>query len=415
MREVMLKAQQVKDAAPQLALLSSRIKDQALRAMAQGLLDAAEQIKEANGQDVQAAKDAGRPDAFVERLTLTDKRIREMAEGLEQVAALPDPVGETVSAWKRPNGLEVAQVRVPLGVLGIIYESRPNVTADAVGLSLKTGNGVVLRGGSEAIHSNRIIRRLLADAAYANGIPQGVIALIEDTDRKSVVEMMKLNGVIDVLIPRGGAGLIRTVVENATVPVIETGVGNCHVYVDAECDPEMAVSITVNAKTHRPSVCNAAESLLVDSAAAARLLPVLAQALMEKGVSLRGCPRACSLVPQMTRAEEADWETEYLDLIMAVKVVDGLEEAITHINRYGSKHSEAIVTTNYFKGRRFVQAVDAAAVYINASTRFTDGFEFGFGAEIGISTQKLHARGPMGLKELTTIKYIVQGTGQTRT
>ena len=414
MREVMLKAQQVKDAAPQLALLSSSIKDQALRAMAQGLLDAAEQIKDANGQDVQAAKDAGRPDAFLERLTLTDKRIREMAEGLEQVAALPDPVGETLAAWKRPNGLEVAQVRVPLGVLGIIYESRPNVTADAVGLSLKTGNGVVLRGGSEALHSNRIITQLLADAAYANGIPPGVIALIEDTDRKSVVEMMKLNGIIDVLIPRGGAGLIRTVVENATVPVIETGIGNCHVYVDAECDPEMAVSITVNSKTHRPSVCNAAESLLVDSACAAQLLPVIAQALMEKGVSLRGCTRACSLVPQMTRAEEADWETEYLDLIMAVKVVDGLEEAIAHINRYGSRHSEAIVTTNYFKSRRFVQAVDAAAVYINASTRFTDGFEFGFGAEIGISTQKLHARGPMGLKELTTIKYIVQGTGQIR-
>lgn len=414
MREVMLKAQQVKDAAPQLALLSSSIKDQALRAMAQGLLDAAEQIKDANGQDVQAAKDAGRPDAFLERLMLTDKRIREMAEGLEQVAALPDPVGETLAAWKRPNGLEVAQVRVPLGVLGIIYESRPNVTADAVGLSLKTGNGVVLRGGSEALHSNRIITQLLADAAYANGIPPGVIALIEDTDRKSVVEMMKLNGIIDVLIPRGGAGLIRTVVENATVPVIETGIGNCHVYVDAECDPEMAVSITVNSKTHRPSVCNAAESLLVDSACAAQLLPVIAQALMEKGVSLRGCTRACSLVPQMTRAEEADWETEYLDLIMAVKVVDGLEEAIAHINRYGSRHSEAIVTTNYFKSRRFVQAVDAAAVYINASTRFTDGFEFGFGAEIGISTQKLHARGPMGLKELTTIKYIVQGTGQIR-
>ncbi len=414
MSEVVSKAKMVKKASASLSILSSMVKDQALLNMAQSLLDQAEGIKEANQQDLQNARQGNRTEAFIERLTLGDKRIHEMADGLKQVAALPDPIGETLAAWKRPNGLDIAQRRVPLGVLGIIYESRPNVTADAIGLCIKTGNGVLLRGGSEAIHSNRVIAAILAEAAYCTGIPEGSIQLIEDTDRSSVMEMMKLNGLIDVLIPRGGAGLIRSVVENATVPVIETGIGNCHIYVEGECDWDMAEAIVVNAKTHRPSVCNAAETLLVDRSAAPLLLPRLAKALMDKGVTLRGCSESMALVPQMTPATKEDWETEYLDLIMAVKVVEGIDEAIAHINTYGSQHSEAIVTTNYFKGQRFVQEVDAAAVYINASTRFTDGFEFGFGAEIGISTQKLHARGPMGLKELTTIKYVIYGSGQIR-
>jgi glutamate-5-semialdehyde dehydrogenase len=414
MSEVRLKAQRAKDASADLSVLSSAVKDRALSMMADALLEHADAVKAANGLDLENARQIGRQDAFIERLTLNDKRINDMAEGLRLLMGLPDPIGETIAAWKRPNGLEIAQRRVPLGVIGIIYESRPNVTADAIGLCVKTGNAVVLRGGSEAINSNKEIAGILAAAACKAGIPEGSIQLIEDTDRNSVVELMKLNGIIDVLIPRGGAGLIKTVVENATVPIIETGVGNCHVYIDGECDSDMAISIVVNAKTNRPSVCNAAETLLVDRAVAPELLPSIAQALMDRGVELRGCPEAVRLMKSIIPAVEEDWSTEYLDLIMAVKVVDDIDEAIRHINRFGTKHSEAIVTTNYAKSRRFVDEVDAAAVYINASTRFTDGFEYGFGAEIGISTQKLHARGPMGLKELTTIKYIVSGDGQTR-
>ncbi|HHY82336.1 MAG TPA: glutamate-5-semialdehyde dehydrogenase [Clostridiales bacterium] len=414
MSEVLAKATQAKNAARHLASLSSQIKDMALEAMAAALESEADRILQENQKDVDAATAAGRPKAFIDRLTLNKKRISDMAEGLRQIKALPDPIGETISAWTRPNGLEVAQRRVPLGVVGIIYESRPNVTADAIGLCIKTANAVVLRGGSEAINSNQAISSVMARAACKAGIPEGSIQLICDTDRKSVIELMQLNGIIDVLIPRGGAGLIRTVVENSRIPVIETGVGNCHVYVDSECDPEMAVNIVVNAKTQRPGVCNAAEKLLIDKKAAPELLPVIAQKLREAGVELRGCPEAARYVDGLIPAAEEDWYTEYLDLIMAVKVVDGIDEAISHISKYGTKHSEAIVTTNYFKGRRFTQEVDAAAVYVNASTRFTDGFEFGFGAEIGISTQKLHARGPMGLKELTTIKYVVLGNGQIR-
>jgi len=414
MSEVRNKSIEAKKASAKLASLSSSVKDAALESMAKALRSRMDFIIEENKRDVEAAIEAGRPKAMIDRLLLDEKRIRDMSEGLRQIKALPDPIGETVSGWTRPNGLQVMQRRVPMGVIGIIYESRPNVTADAIGLCIKTANAVVLRGGSEAINSNKAIAETLAEAAYEAGIPKGSIQLICDTDRSSVIELMQLTGIIDVLIPRGGAGLIRTVVDNSKVPVIETGVGNCHVYVDGECDQDMAVDIVVNAKTSRPGVCNAAETLLIDKKIAPQLLPVIAKKLREKGVELRGCHEACSLIDGMIPATEEDWHTEYLDLIMAVKVVDGVDEAISHISKYGTKHSEAIVTSNYFNGQKFIQEVDAAAVYINASTRFTDGFEFGFGAEIGISTQKLHARGPMGLKELTTIKYIVSGSGQVR-
>jgi len=414
MSEVRLKAISARKASVLLASLSSAVKDLALEAMAKALETDMNRILEENRKDVDAAVSSGRPKAFVDRLVLNEKRISDMAEGLRQIQALSDPIGETISGWVRPNGLEIAQRRVPMGVVGIIYESRPNVTADAIGLCIKTANAVVLKGGSEALHSNKAITDTLTKAAYEAGIPDGAIQIILDTDRSSVMELMQQNGIIDVLIPRGGAGLIKAVVENSRVPVIETGVGNCHVYVDGECDFEMAVNIVVNAKTHRPGVCNAAEKLLIDRYAAQKLLPVIAEQLRNKGVELRGCPETMQLVDDLVPATEEDWYTEYLDMVMSIKVVDGVEEAISHIAKYGSGHSESIVTANYHKGQKFTREVDAAAVYVNASTRFTDGFEFGFGAEIGISTQKLHARGPMGLKELTTIKYVILGNGQIR-
>ncbi|MBE3101515.1 MAG: glutamate-5-semialdehyde dehydrogenase [Firmicutes bacterium] len=414
MSEVVSKANSAKKASSGLVNLSSLIRNNALESMANALYDSIDLIIKENQKDVDLAIKSGRLNAFVDRLTLNEKRISDMADGLRNIKMLADPIGETISGWKRPNGLDIMKRRVPLGVVGIIYESRPNVTADAIGLCIKTANAVVLKGGSEAINSNRVITDIMSEAAYKAGVPEGAIQLICDTDRNSVMELMKLNGVIDVLIPRGGAGLIKTVVENATVPVIETGVGNCHVYIDGECDADMALNITVNAKTHRPGVCNAAEKLLIDRKVAADLLPGIAKALRDKGVELRGCSEAAQLIDDLIPASEEDWYTEYLDLIMAIKVVDGVDDAIAHINHYGTKHSEAIITTNYMKGQKFTQEVDAAAVYINASTRFTDGFEFGFGAEIGISTQKLHARGPMGLNELTTIKYVIHGNGQIR-
>jgi len=411
---VLEKAKKAKAAAAQLAKLSSSIKDKALEMMAQALEDQTDFLIQANKPDVEAAVRNGKPKAFVDRLTLNEKRIKDMADGLRVVKSLPDPVGEVVAMWRRPNGLLIGQRRVPLGVIGIIYESRPNVTADAAGLCLKTGNAVILRGGSEAIQSNKAIVKVLAQAAYEAGIPEGAIQLIEDTDRASARQLMRLNGLVDVLIPRGGAGLIKAVVEEATVPVIETGVGNCHVYVDGECDQDMAVKIIVNAKTQRPGVCNAAETLLVDKRIAVEFLPKAVKALREKGVEIRGCEKTLEIIPDAVPATPEDWDTEYLDYILAVKVVDGVDEAIRHIELHGTGHSEAIVTSNYFKAQKFLDEVDAAAVYVNASTRFTDGFEFGFGAEIGISTQKLHARGPMGLKELTTIKYVIYGNGQIR-
>ncbi|NLO83757.1 MAG: glutamate-5-semialdehyde dehydrogenase [Clostridiales bacterium] len=414
MNEVLEKAKLAKSAASKLAKLSTNVKDKALEMMAQALEAQAEFIIEANKLDVEAATQSGRHKAFIDRLTLNEQRIKAMADGLREIKQLPDPVGETVAMWKRPNGLQIAQRRVPLGVIGIIYESRPNVTADAAGLCLKTGNAVILRGSSEAIQSNKAIVKVLSQAASEAGVPKGAIQLIEDTDRASARQLMKLNGLVDVLIPRGGAGLIKAVIEEATVPVIETGVGNCHVYVDGQCDKDMAIKIVVNAKTQRPGVCNAAETLLVDRKIAAEFLPVVVKELREKGVEIRGCEKTLKIIPDAVPATQEDWNTEYLDYILAVKIVDGIDEAIAHIERHGSGHSEAIVTDNYFAAQRFLDEVDAAAVYVNASTRFTDGFEFGFGAEIGISTQKLHARGPMGLKELTTIKYVVYGNGQVR-
>ena len=413
MNEALQKAKLAKKAASGLAQLSTDVKDKALGMMAQALEEQAGYLMKANKLDVEAAVQSGKAKAFIDRLTLTEKRIKDMADGLRVIQNLQDPVGETVAMWKRPNGLRIGQRRVPLGVIGIIYESRPNVTADAAGLCLKAGNAVILRGGSEAIQSNKAIVKVLSQAAYEAGIPEGAIQLIEDTGRDSARQLMRLNGLVDVLIPRGGPSLIKAVIEEATVPVIETGVGNCHVYVDSECDQDMAVNITVNAKISRPAVCNAAETLLVDRKIAEEFLPVVVKELQENGVEVRGCAETLEIVPGVVPAAEEDWDTEYLDYIMAVKVVDGIDEAIEHIEKHGTGHSEAIVTNNYFKAQRFLDEIDAAAVFVNASTRFTDGFEFGFGAEIGISTEAACPQA-MGLKELTTIKYVIQGDGQIR-
>ncbi|KAB2952321.1 glutamate-5-semialdehyde dehydrogenase [Heliorestis acidaminivorans] len=412
--ELVLKGKKAKDAAYQLGHLSSQVKDKALEAMAEALIAKEEEILAANALDVESGRKKGLSKALLDRLLLTPKRIEEMAEGLYALVGLSDPIGEVVHQWKRPNGLEIGQVRVPLGVVGIIYEARPNVTVDAAGLCLKTGNAVLLRGGSEAIRSNMTITRIIAEAAEEAGIPAGAIQLIETTDREAAQEMMKMNEYLDVLIPRGGAGLIQTVVKNATVPVIETGVGNCHVYVDSDADLEMAENIVINAKTHRPGVCNAMETLLVHKDVAKKFLPPVSNRLMNLNVELRGCPRSVSIVPGINEATEEDYNTEFLDLILAIRVVNSFEEALDHIRRHGSGHSEAIVTNNYSCARQFTRRVDSAAVYVNASTRFTDGYQYGLGAEIGISTQKLHARGPMGLNELTTIKYVCYGDGQIR-
>ncbi|CEP67034.1 Glutamate-5-semialdehyde dehydrogenase [Moorella glycerini] len=412
--EVQAKGKLAREAARTLANLNTARKNEALLAMARALEEEKDFILEANARDMAAGKEKGLSRALLDRLLLNEKRIQDMAVSLRELVALPDPVGEVTSMWTRPNGLQIGRVRVPLGVIGIIYEARPNVTVDAAGLCLKTGNAVILRGGSEAFNSNRALTRVISRAATAAGIPEGAIQLIETTDREAVNLLLRANEYLDVLIPRGGAGLIRTVVENATVPVIETGVGNCHVYVDAAADLEMARNIVINAKTQRPGVCNAMETLLVHEKVAAEFLPSLAEALKEKGVVLRGCERTRELVPWAEAATEEDWATEYLDLILAIRVVDSFEAALEHIHTYGTKHSEAIVTSNYQTAREFLARVDAAAVYVNASTRFTDGYEFGFGAEIGISTQKLHARGPMGPEQLTTFKYIIFGSGQIR-
>ena len=413
-QEVVAKAARAREAARELANASSEIKNRALEAMADALCDRQSYLLEANGEDVRAGREAGLSEALVDRLLLTEKRITEMAEGLRQVAALPDPVGEVIEGWTRPNGLRITKVRVPIGVVGIIYESRPNVTVDAAGLCLKAGNAVVLRGGSEAINSNIALVRVISQAAESAGIPQGAIALIETTDREAAQRLMQLNQYLDVLIPRGGPGLIRTVVEQSTVPAVETGEGICHVYVDRSADLEMAKRIVINAKCQRPSVCNAAEKLLVHQEVAEAFLPPMIALLRENEVEVRGCERTVQLVPDVVPAQEEDWSTEYLALIISVRVVDDLEQAMEHIARYGTRHSESIVTRDYQAGRRFTEELDAAALYINASTRFTDGYQFGLGAEIGISTQKLHARGPMGLPELTSYKYVIMGEGQVR-
>ena len=412
-QEVVLKAKRCREAARGLAYLSTETKNSALTAMAESLIKSTDRIIEANSLDIKAGREQGLSRALIDRLLLTPERIKDMAEGLNVVVALPDPVGSIEAMWNLPNGLQVGKVSVPLGVIGIIYEARPNVTVDAAGLCLKAGNAVLLRGGSEAIHSNKVIADVIANAATTAGIPDGAVQLLESTDRAAVNVMLKLNEYLDVLIPRGGAGLIQTVVQNATVPVIETGMGNCHVYVDSDADLDMAQKIIINAKCQRPGVCNAMETLLVHKAVAGSLLPSLYEKLKEFGVEMRGCERTRRIIGVNTATED-DWGREFLALILAIKVVDDLDSAMDHIYCYGTKHSEAIITNNYKHSRRFLKEVDAAAVYINASTRFTDGFQFGFGAEIGISTQKLHARGPMGLKELTTNKFIIYGEGQVR-
>lgn len=414
MSELQFKGKQAKEASYFLGNVTSEQKQQALYKMAAALLDQQEAILKANKLDVEKAVQKGTSKAMLDRLSLNEERIHGMADGLRQVAALSDPVGEVLSMAKRPNGLQIGQQRVPIGVIGIIYEARPNVTCDAAGLCLKAGNAVILRGGSEAFYSNQAIVSVLSQAAASAGLPEHSVQLIEDTSRETALELMKLNEYIDVLIPRGGAGLIEAVVKNATVPVIETGTGNCHIYVDEEYDVDMAANIVINAKTSRPAVCNSAEKLIIHERAAHEFLPIIVQALREKDVEVRGDERAVTIVPDLVPAGDEDWKKEYLDFIMAVKIVDDIDEAISHINVHSSHHSEAIVTTNYAHAQRFLQRVNSAAVYVNASTRFTDGEEFGFGAEIGISTQKLHARGPMGLKELTTLKYIIYGDGQIR-
>jgi glutamate-5-semialdehyde dehydrogenase len=395
-----------------LATVSTAAKDDALRGAADLLVARSNEILEANAIDVARAEDGGVSATVVDRLRLDDARIESMAGGLRQVAGLPDPVGEVLDGWVRPNGLRIQRVRVPLGVVAIIYENRPNVTSDAAGLCLKSGNAAFLRGSSGAISSNVAISAVLRDAVAKAGLPADAVTLVADTRRETAVEFMRLRDSIDCLIPRGGPSLIRSILDNATVPYVIDGDGNCHVYVHADADLDMALDIIVNAKTQRPSVCNAAETLLVHQSVADEFLPRAADALA--GVELLGDERTCALVGA-TPAEEEAWATEFLDLRLAVKVVDGLDAAIDHIATYGSGHSEAIVTRSVEASDRFTNEVDAAAVVVNASTRFVDGEEFGFGAEIGISTQKLHARGPMGLRELTCAKYVVRGTGQTRT
>ncbi|WP_182006403.1 glutamate-5-semialdehyde dehydrogenase [Priestia aryabhattai] len=414
MSELQLKGKQAQEASYFLGNVTTEQKQQALYKMAAALLSQQGTILKANELDVEKAVQKGTSKAMLDRLSLNEERIHGMADGLRQVAALADPVGEVLSMAKRPNGLQIGQQRVPIGVIGIIYEARPNVTCDAAGLCLKAGNAVILRGGSEAFYSNQAIVSVLSQAAASAGLPEHSVQLIEDTSRETALELMKLNEYIDVLIPRGGAGLIEAVVKNATVPVIETGTGNCHIYVDEEYDRDMATNIVINAKTSRPAVCNSAEKLIIHERAAHEFLPIIVQALREKDVEVRGDDRALTIVPDLVPAADEDWKKEYLDFIMAVKIVNDIDEAISHINVHSSHHSEAIVTTNYAHAQRFLQRVNSAAVYVNASTRFTDGEEFGFGAEIGISTQKLHARGPMGLKELTTLKYIIYGDGQIR-
>lgn len=397
-----------------LGAMSTDEKNRALSAAADALEERCKEILAANEKDLEQGRSSGMHPGMLDRLALDESRVSAMAEGLRQITALPDPVGEILETFTRPNGLVISKRRVPMGVIGIIYESRPNVTADAFGLCFKTGNAVILKGGRDALHSNAAIEVVLRDALEASGVTPDAIQLIRDTDRAVTNAFMRLNGYVDVLIPRGGAGLIRAVVENSTVPVIETGTGNCHIYVDEDADLNMAVNVIVNAKTQRIGVCNACESLVIHDSVKKELLPVLADALLKKNVEIRADERAREVIDCCVPATTEDYGTEYLDYILSIKTVDSVAEAIAHINRYNTGHSDAIITGNAEHAEQFLNGVDSACVYVNASTRFTDGFEFGFGAEIGISTQKLHARGPMGLKELTTYKYTICGTGQVR-
>lgn len=406
--------QRAKEAERFLRTASTACKDKGLAEIADALMENRDAILEANTRDIANGEQAGMSAALLDRLRLSQARIAGMAQGVRDIIALADPVGRVLAGGNRPNGLQIVKVAVPLGVVAVIFEARPNVTADAAALCLKSGNAVILRGGKEAIHSNRAIAGIMRRALEKVELPQDCIQLVEDTSRDSANELMRLNDYVDVLIPRGGSGLIRAVVEHASVPVIETGVGNCHVYVDQAADIGMAADIVFNAKTSRPSVCNACESLLLHRDIAEQALPAIKRRLDEEQVILRGDEAARAILPGIEAAQEADWGTEYLDYILSMKVVDSIDEAIAHIGRYGSGHSECIVTQSYAAAEQFLNEVDAAAVYVNASTRFTDGGEFGFGAEIGISTQKLHARGPLGLNELTSVKYKIYGTGQIR-
>ncbi len=414
MGELTEKCALAKEAGYKLISTGTITKNNALEAIAAALVEKADEIIAANKTDIENAKNNGTRQAMIDRLTLTKDRIKDIAEGVRQVKSLADPIGEVIKMWKRPNGLEIGQKRVPMGVIAIIYEARPNVTVDAAALCLKTSNACILRGGSEAVNSNKAIMKIMQNAAYGEGLPVGSLNLIEDTSRETATQLMKMNGYVDLLIPRGGKGLIRSVVENATVPVVETAAGNCHIYVDGDADLDMALKITLNAKVQRPSVCNAAETLLVDSRIADKFIPMAFAALKENNVEIRADKRSKDIFADVNDASDEDYYTEYNDYIISVKIVDGIDEAISHINKYNTKHSEAIITNNYANSQKFLNEVDAAAVYVNASTRFTDGFEFGFGAEIGISTQKMHARGPMGLEQLTSIKYIIYGNGQIR-
>ena len=412
--DMKVQAQKAKKAAQLLATVSTQKKNDFLGDLAQRLEGEQSRIEQENQKDVKIAVENNMKSGFIDRLILNKKRIQGMADGLRQVAALADPVGEVMSGWKRPNGLMVTKVRVPLGVLAIIYEARPNVTIDSIGLGIKSGNSLVLRGSSSTLNSNRLLILLARESLRQYSLPEDSVQLIESTSHDDIAQLLALREYIDVAIPRGGAGLIHNVVTHSQVPVIETGVGNCHVYVDKEADLGMAERIVMNAKIQRPSVCNAVETLLIHQDIAKIFLPQVSMSLKKAGVEIRGCEQARQILPDLIPATEDDWKTEYLDLILAVKVVKTLNEAIEHINTYGTRHSESIITENYSNAKNFMEKVDSAAVYVNASTRFTDGEQFGLGAEIGISTQKIHARGPMGLQELTTIKYVVYGTGQIR-
>ena len=413
-QEIHAQAEAAKAASYRLAVLRTDERNAALSAMADALISHTDEILHENAADVEEASHAGTRASYLDRLRLDEERVAAMAEGLRLTAALPDPLGGEDYSVRRPNGLEIRRMRVPLGVVGMIYEARPNVTSDAIGLCLKSGNAVLLRGGSDALRSNRIIADVLSRAAYSAGIPTGAIQLLAMKERVAVDVMTHLTRLLDVIIPRGGAGLIRRIVESSTVPVIETGAGVCHIYVDRAADTAMALRIVENAKVSRPSVCNAAETLLVHESIAAEFLPQMATLLCADGVELRGCANTCRILPNIAAATEEDWSTEYGDLILSIRIVEDLDAAVAHINRYNTGHSETIVTNDIRAAHDFQQRVDASTVYVNASMRFTDGFEFGFGAEIGISTQKLHVRGPMGLDALTSTKYLVYGEGQIR-
>jgi glutamate-5-semialdehyde dehydrogenase len=414
-KEIRTIAEQAREASFQVARLSASVKEQALHLMADALVAQEALLLTENGKDLAYAEQQGLSRAMVDRLALTKEGIAGIAEGLRQVALLPDPVGEVTRMWRRPNGLLVGRMRIPLGVIGVIYEARPNVTADAAGLCLKAGNAVILRGGSEAIHSNRAMGRVLQEAMAKAGIPQAAVQVIPLVEREAVEAMLTLDEYIDVIIPRGGEGLIRFVVEHSRIPVIKHYKGVCHVFVDATAESEMAVAICHNAKVQRPGVCNAMETLLVHEQTAATVLPLIAEKLKKAGVELRGCARTRQILPQVKEAKEEDWYAEYLDLILAIRVVADIDEAIAHIARYGSQHTEAIVTSDYAHAQRFLNEVASSTVLVNASTRFSDGYQLGLGAEIGISTTKLHAFGPMGVEELTTTKFIIYGDGQIRT